>query len=211
MSSAGFHTVSRFGTIFFLLLNRRISEKHQEPYFGGNPDNYILTESSKEQLCGYKVIRFLLTVCFFSVMATASIEKKPGNEALIATAEKLQALIESFIELGVLVHDNQGTQQSQTALIHKTNQMVSQLSSLTANTFTEQFPIPLDVLTYIEDGRNPDIYTREFVEVTAKTNARLKGRMLGFRKLRDVLGDKLTKEFPELQESIEEINQRTTP
>lgn len=144
-------------------------------------------------------------------MTTATLVPGNGNEPLVSTAEQLQGLIESFIELGVLVHDNQGTQQSHTALTHKTNQVISQLSSLTASTFTQQYPIPVDVVSYIEDGRNPDIYTREFVEVTAKSNARLKGRMQGFQKLRDVLGDKLGKEFPDLVESIDNIKQRTTP
>lgn len=144
-------------------------------------------------------------------MTTASIDSSSGNGPLVSTTEQLQGLIESFIELGVLVHDNQGTQQSHTALTHKTNQVISQLSSLTDSGFTHQYPIPVDVISYIEDGRNPDVYTREFVEVTAKSNARLKGKMLGFQKLRDVLGDKLGKEFPELGSAIEDIKKRTTP
>lgn len=144
-------------------------------------------------------------------MTTATIDANSGNEPLVSTTEQLQGLIESFIELGVLVHDNQGTQQSHTALTHKTNQVISQLSSLTDSGFTHQYPIPVDVISYIEDGRNPDVYTREFVEVTAKSNARLKGKMLGFQKLRDVLGDKLGKEFPELDDAIEHIKKRTTP
>lgn len=145
-------------------------------------------------------------------MTTASLDpSKQDNEPLIATAEQLLSLIESFIELGVLVHDNQGTQQSHTALIHKTNQVVSQLSGLTSSPYTNQYPIPIDVISYIEDGRNPDIYTREFIEVTAKSNARLKGKMQGFGRLRDVLGEKLGKEFPRLVDSINDIKKRTDP
>lgn len=143
-------------------------------------------------------------------MTTSEIAHTAENEPLLATALQLQALVESFIELGVLVHDNQGTQQSHTALTHKTNQVISQLSGLTNSPFTQQFPVPVDVLTYIEDGRNPDIYTREFVEVTAKTNARLRGKMLGFQKLRDVLGEKLVEEFPRLAKGVEDIKVRTS-
>lgn len=143
-------------------------------------------------------------------MTTSEITHNSENEPLISTAAQLQTLVEYFIELGVLVHDNQGTPQSHTALTHKTNQVISQLSGLTNSPFTQQFPIPVDVITYIEDGRNPDIYTREFVEVTAKTNARLKGKMEGFRKLRDVLGDKLVEEFPRLAEGVENIKTRTS-
>lgn len=142
-------------------------------------------------------------------MTTSEIAPAAENEALAATASQILALVESFIELGVLVHDNQGTQQSHSALTHKTNQVISQLSGLTDSPFTQQYPIPVDVLTYIEDGRNPDIYTREFVEVTAKLNARLKGKMLGFLRLCDVLGDKLVEEFPHLARGVENIKSRT--
>lgn len=142
-------------------------------------------------------------------MTTSEIAQTPENEPLLATASQLQALVESFIELGVLVHDNQGTHQSHTALTHKTNQVISQLSGLTNSPFTQQYPIPVDVISYIEDGRNPDIYTREFVEVTAKSNARLKGKMLGFATLRDVLGEKLVEEFPHLADAVENIKART--
>jgi mediator of RNA polymerase II transcription subunit 10 len=110
-----------------------------------------------------------------------------------------------------LVHDNQGTQQSQNALTVTTNKVISQLSGLTSSPFTQQYPIPVDVISYIEDGRNPDIYTREFIEVTAKSNARLKGKMQGFAKLRDVLSEKLVKECPRLSESVNDIVRRTTP
>lgn len=73
--------------------------------------------------------------------------------------------------------------------MNKLNQLILQLSQTSttandpndANTNLKQFLIPIDVISYIEDGRNPDIYTREFIEVNAKSNARLKGKMLGFK------------------------------
>ncbi|WPK25052.1 hypothetical protein PUMCH_002353 [Australozyma saopauloensis] len=142
-------------------------------------------------------------------MTTSEFNQNTENEPLAAIASNLQSLVESLIELGVMVHDFQGTPQSHTALTHKTNQVVSLLSGLTNSPFAQQFPIPLDVVSYIEDGRNPDIYTREFVEVTAKTNARLKGKMLAFKKLRDVLGEKLVDEFPHLKPGVDDIKRKT--
>ncbi|KAM9899688.1 hypothetical protein OXX80_007139 [Metschnikowia pulcherrima] len=142
-------------------------------------------------------------------MTTSEILPGAENEPLDATASQLAYLVESFLDLGVLVHDNQGTPQSHSALTRKTNQVVSQLSGLTNSPFTQQYPIPVDVITYIEDGRNPDIYSREFVEVTAKSNARLKGKMLAFRKLSQVLGGKLVEEFPHLKDAVENIESRT--
>jgi mediator of RNA polymerase II transcription subunit 10 len=37
--------------------------------------------------------------------------------------------------------------------------------------------IPLDVVEYIENGRNPDVYTREFAELLAKQNQFVNGKM----------------------------------
>lgn len=142
-------------------------------------------------------------------MTTSTLTPNEDNSTLINTTSQLSQLIESFVELGVLVHDNQGTQQSNTALIHKVNQLVSQLSQLTASPFTTQYPIPVDVISYIEDGRNPDIYTREFIEVVAKLNSKLKGKMKGFELLRDILSEKLVEEFPRLKKEIEVIRENT--
>ena len=66
--------------------------------------------------------------------------------------------------------------QSNQALMNKLNQLILQLSqtSITANdpndanTNLKQFLIPIDVISYIEDGRNPDIYTRNLLKLMLK-------------------------------------------
>ena len=47
--------------------------------------------------------------------------------------------------------------------------------------------------------------------MTAKSKSRLKGKILGFQKFRDLLGDNLGKVLPELGSAIEDIKKRTTP
>lgn len=143
-------------------------------------------------------------------MITGTLSQIPSNEPLIKSAESVSNLIESFIELGVLIHDNQGTLQSNQATINKLNQLINQLNETNnLNETLKDYPIPIDVISYIEDGRNPDIYTREFIEVNAKNNARLKGKMNGFKQLRNVFGEKLKLEFPELSNSVDNIIERT--
>ena len=60
-------------------------------------------------------------------MTTGALPSTPANEPLIKSADNVANLIESFIELGVLVHDNQGTPQSNQALMNKLNQLILQL------------------------------------------------------------------------------------
>lgn len=68
--------------------------------------------------------------------------------------------------------------------------------------------VPLEVVQYIEDGRNPDIYTREFVEAIRRSNQYQRAKMHGLRQLRDSLADKIVEEFPDLEPSVHNIAQR---
>src|SRR3954468_13980433 len=40
--------------------------------------------------------------------------------------------------------------------------------------------IPPELIQYVDNGRNPDIYTREFVELARKGNQTMKGKMEAF-------------------------------
>lgn len=142
-------------------------------------------------------------------MTTTLIAPTEENASLTQAAEKVANLIESFIELGILVHDNQGTPQSNLALSNKLQTLATQLKAVSNSEDLQDKLIPVDVVSYIEDGRNPDIYTREFVEVTAKLNAKLKGKMEGFKKLGDILSDKLVQEYPRLGLGIDDVKSRT--
>lgn len=142
-------------------------------------------------------------------MTTTLIAPTEENASLAQAAEKVANLIESFIELGILVHDNQGTPQSNLALSNKLQTLATQLKAVSNSEDLQDKLIPVDVVSYIEDGRNPDIYTREFVEVTAKLNAKLKGKMEGFKKLGNILSDKLVQEYPRLGLGIDDVKSRT--
>ncbi|CCG20906.1 RNA polymerase II mediator complex subunit [Candida orthopsilosis Co 90-125] len=143
-------------------------------------------------------------------MTTTSIAPTEDNASLVQAAEKVANLIESFIELGILVHDNQGTPQSNLALSNKIQTLASQLKAVSHSDGLKDKLVPIDVVSYIEDGRNPDIYTREFIEVTAKSNAKLKGKMQGFNKLGNILSEKLVQEYPRLEAGLKDIKSRTT-
>jgi len=58
---------------------------------------------------------------------------------------------------------------------------------------------------YVEDGRNPDIYTREFVEIVAKQNQFLNGKMRAFGDFKDVLAEQINTTFPELRGDVEHV------
>lgn len=62
--------------------------------------------------------------------------------------------------------------------------------------------IPPELVQYVENGRNPDIYTREFVELVRRGNQLMKGKMNAFAQFRDVLADHVERGMPELREDV---------
>ncbi|CCC12217.1 unnamed protein product [Sordaria macrospora k-hell] len=58
--------------------------------------------------------------------------------------------------------------------------------------------IPIPLITYVENGRNPDVYTREFIEL-----------MHAFRDFRDVLAGEMEAALPELREDVRRVVEAT--
>lgn len=152
------------------------------------------------------------------------------NTQLGKTQQEISNIIETFIHLGVQVHDFKATDDAKLGLANNINKVINQLKSLESsanesspsadtqetNNDTDdvsnklsEINIPLEVLNYIEDGRNPDIYTREFIEVVRKINQYLNGKSIAFNKFKNILSSKIIKEFPDLQESVNEIKFKT--
>ena len=59
----------------------------------------------------------------------------------------------------------------------------------------------------MENSRNPDIYTREFVELVMKYNQQLKGRSEAFASFRDVLGAEMMSGIPDIREETRSVVQ----
>jgi mediator of RNA polymerase II transcription subunit 10 len=73
-------------------------------------------------------------------------------------------------------------------------------SSTITNTF-----VPPEVVDYVDDGRNPDIYRRDLVEVVQRGNAVLNGKMNAFGSFSTVFAADLRKMSPEMAKAVDEI------
>ncbi|KYK60183.1 mediator of RNA polymerase II transcription subunit [Drechmeria coniospora] len=69
--------------------------------------------------------------------------------------------------------------------------------------------VPPELLEYVENGRNPDIYTREFVELVRRGNQLMSGKMDAFASFRDVLATEMASAMPELREDVERVLEAT--
>lgn len=69
--------------------------------------------------------------------------------------------------------------------------------------------IPPELVQYVENGRNPDIYTREFVEQVRRGNQLLRGRQVAFGRFRDTLAESMDSAMPELQADVANVLEAT--
>ncbi|KAK3954157.1 transcription factor subunit Med10 of mediator complex-domain-containing protein [Pseudoneurospora amorphoporcata] len=69
--------------------------------------------------------------------------------------------------------------------------------------------IPIPLITYVENGRNPDVYTREFIELVRRNNQLMRGKMHAFRDFRDVLAGEMEAALPELKEDVRRVVEAT--
>jgi mediator of RNA polymerase II transcription subunit 10 len=64
-------------------------------------------------------------------------------------------------------------------------------------------------LQYVDQGRNPDIYTREFVELARRGNQLMLGKEAAFASFRDVLAREMMSAMPELKEDVQMVVEAT--
>ena len=83
--------------------------------------------------------------------------------------------------------------------------LTGSLQSLTITSQNLNIQIPPEIVEYLEEGRNPDIYTREFVELVQKGNQYLKGKSEAFGSFRDILAEDIIKAWPEMEKNVRGI------
>lgn len=134
-----------------------------------------------------------------------------NTENIEQAKDQLKQIIETQIELGILIHDFEATVEGKEGLLERVNELTKQFEQLNHTGYNlKDNKVPLDIVEYIENGRNPDVYTREFVELLAKQNQYVNGKMKGMNEFRDILSEQLKEAYPDLENAINDINNRTT-
>ncbi|CRG85829.1 RNA polymerase II mediator complex protein Nut2, putative [Talaromyces islandicus] len=141
---------------------------------------------------------------------------------------ELKDVIQQLFEIQSAVHGYLGT-ESQTELVHKIKTLTLSLSTLSKDTKTDpslpdngNFPpptpnaktndppianvrLPPEIIDYVDAARNPDIYTREFVELVQRGNQDLKGKQEAFSSFRDVLAREMRSAMPECRGEVDRV------
>lgn len=69
--------------------------------------------------------------------------------------------------------------------------------------------MPEPLVAYVEKGRNPDIYTREFVELVRRMNQLAKGKQRAFLSMRDTLAREIQRAMPECAGDVDRVVEAT--
>jgi mediator of RNA polymerase II transcription subunit 10 len=65
--------------------------------------------------------------------------------------------------------------------------------------------IPPEVIDYVANGRNPDIYTREFVENVQRGNQVLNGKMQAFGSFAEIYARETKSAMPEMADDMDRL------
>lgn len=106
--------------------------------------------------------------------------------------------------LMVQTHDYQGatTQQAMTAEI---KQLIANMLRLSHAGRQLDVTVPVDLIEFVENARNPDIYTRQFVEEAMRLNQELKGKSDAFADFRDILGREMMSAMPDIKDDVKAV------
>ncbi|XP_067858011.1 mediator of RNA polymerase II transcription subunit 10 isoform X1 [Heptranchias perlo] len=110
--------------------------------------------------------------------------------------EHLEKFIENIRQLGIIVSDFQPS--SQAGLNQKLNSMITGLQDVDkCRQQLHDINVPLEVFEYIDQGRNPQLYTKECLERALAKNEQVKGKVDTLKKFKGLLIHELSKVFPE--------------
>ncbi|KIW96418.1 uncharacterized protein Z519_03487 [Cladophialophora bantiana CBS 173.52] len=87
---------------------------------------------------------------------------------------------------------------------------LSQLKRLTSptespNNYIHQVAIAPEIVDYVDDGRNPDIFTRDFVENVQRGNAVINGKQQAFKEFTEIFAQKLKEGIPGVSREVDRV------
>lgn len=86
---------------------------------------------------------------------------------------------------------------------------LTQLHASASSPSATPIRVPPELIQYVDAGRNPDIYTREFVELARRGNQLMKGKKQAFGSFRDILAREMASALPEVKGDVENVVRET--
>jgi mediator of RNA polymerase II transcription subunit 10 len=103
--------------------------------------------------------------------------------------------------------------ETQDLLVDKMTELAGSLSQLQTLTSTTASPneyihhvqIAPEIVDYVDDGRNPDIFTRDFVENVQRGNAVINGKQQAFKDFTEIYAQALKEGIPGVSRQVDRV------
>merc|ERR1712110_1168260 len=140
----------------------------------------------------------------FSRQATVMADKFEALE------QQLELFIENTRQMGIIVSDFQPSGQN--VLNQKIQTMVTEINEIDKlRTQIQDVQVPLEVFDYIDQGRNPNLYTKDCLEKALAKNEQVKGKTDSLKRFKACLLTELSKVFPSEIEMYRALKQGRGP
>ncbi|CAG5181188.1 uncharacterized protein ALTATR162_LOCUS9637 [Alternaria atra] len=130
------------------------------------------------------------------------------ESAIIDVEAQLKDIVQNLYNLIVQAYDHHGS-KTQEAMKREIQSLVQNLVKLSRTAPSVNINIPPEVMSYVENSRNPDIFTREFVETVQRMNQMLYGRVDAYRALQEQLARHVSSAIPELKDDVNSVVEST--
>ncbi|BFZ12957.1 hypothetical protein BsWGS_15996 [Bradybaena similaris] len=131
-------------------------------------------------------------------------------EKFEALEQQLELFIENTRQMGIIVSDFQP--QGQNVLNQKIQMMVAEMNEIDKlRTQIQDVHVPLEVFDYIDQGRNPNLYTKDCLEKALAKNEHVKGKTDSLKRFKAMLLVELSKVFPSEIEMYRALKQGRGP
>ncbi|GAA5869910.1 hypothetical protein JCM3774_000526 [Rhodotorula dairenensis] len=139
----------------------------------------------------------------------------------VQVEQTLEQLLQTLLEMGICASDVQesalessvgGVASGQPGglLGRKAQQTVEQLARLySLKDSVNDINIPIEVINLVDQGKNPHLHTKNFIERLAGENMYTNGILSGISDYRDLLRAQLGDAFPDLAEDIKLMTPET--
>ncbi|KAJ7979703.1 Mediator of RNA polymerase II transcription subunit 10 [Quillaja saponaria] len=134
-----------------------------------------------------------------STVTTADDSKQNLNQVINSIQKTLGLLHQLYLTVSSF------NTASQLPLLQRLNTLVMELDNMVKLSEKCNIQVPMEVLNLIDDGKNPDEFTRDVLNSCIAKNQITKGKTDAFKSLRKHLLEELEQTFPDDVESYREI------
>eukprot|EP01112_Ceratiomyxa_fruticulosa_P023474 TRINITY_DN897_c0_g1_i1.p1 TRINITY_DN897_c0_g1~~TRINITY_DN897_c0_g1_i1.p1 ORF type:complete len:194 (-),score=40.33 TRINITY_DN897_c0_g1_i1:82-663(-) len=112
-----------------------------------------------------------------------------------SVVESVESILESLRQAVIVIEEFQAEKGQETLYRHMSD-MVEEFSQLESHRSDNEILIPVEILNYIDQGKNPDLYIKDSLEACLHANERTNGKIDALQSFRNELETQMKDLYP---------------